>query len=243
MRHGESEWNKQNRFTGWTDVDLTPHGIAEAREAGELLKKEGFHFDIAHTSFLIRAEHTLHIVLEEMGLTIPVKRSWRLNERHYGALQGLNKSETTKKYGVDVVLEWRRSWDIRPPALSKKDTRWPGSDPKYKGLAKDDLPRTESLEDCTHRAVQYWYEHIVPELQANKSVLVVASGNTFRGLIKMLDRISNEEITQLNIPTGVPLVYELDEKNSFWPIRHYYLGSASDIAAREAAVKHQTDAR
>lgn len=211
LRHGESVWNKENRFTGWTDVDLSEKGIAEAHEAGQLLKKNGFTFDLAFTSVLLRANKTLDIVLKEMNLeNIPVEKSWRLNERHYGALQGLNKAETAAKYGDEQVHKWRRSYDICPPALTKDDQRY-----------REGEPLTECLKDTVERFLPYWQESIVPEIKAGKKIIIAAHGNSLRALVKYLDNISDEEIPNLNIPTGVPLVYELDE--DLKPIRHYYL--------------------
>ncbi|MBU0686234.1 MAG: 2,3-diphosphoglycerate-dependent phosphoglycerate mutase [Candidatus Margulisbacteria bacterium] len=223
LRHGESIWNKENIFTGWTDVDLSAKGVEEARAAGKILKKDDYTFDIAYCSVLIRAIHTLKIVLKEMGLeSLPVEYSWRLNERHYGALQGLNKAETAKKYGEEQVFKWRRSFAIRPPALTETDERYPGHDPKYKDLTKDELPLTESLKDSIARFMPYWHAVIVPAIQSGKKVFISAHGNSLRALIKQLDNISDEEIPNLNLPTGIPLIYELDE--SLKPIRHYYLG-------------------
>lgn len=239
IRHGESTWNKENRFTGWTDVDLSEKGISEAHEAGKLLKKEGYTFDLVFTSVLKRAIGTMDIVLEEMGLqNLPVKKSWRLNERHYGALQGLNKAETAEKYGEEQVKVWRRSYDVQPPALTKDDERYPGKDPIYKDLSESDLPLTECLKDTVERFLPYWEKKIAPEVRSGKNVLIVAHGNSLRALVKYLDNISDEEITGLNIPTGVPLVYELDE--NLKPIRHYYLGDQDKIAAAAAAVANQS---
>lgn len=228
IRHGESTWNKENRFTGWTDVDLSEKGLEEAHKAGQILKKEGFKFDLVFTSVLIRAIKTMDIVLEEMDFeNLPVRKSWRLNERHYGALQGLNKAETAEKYGQEQVKIWRRSYDIKPPALTKDDERYPGRDSIYKDLlAKDemsekDLPLTECLKDTVDRFLPYWNEEIAPEVKNGKKVLIVAHGNSLRALVKYLDNISDAEIIELNIPTGVPLVYELDE--NLKPLKHYYL--------------------
>lgn len=238
LRHGESTWNKENRFTGWTDVELSEKGVAEAHEAGKLLKKEGFNFDLVFTSVLKRANKTMEFVLEEMGLqNLPVKKSWRLNERHYGALQGLNKSETAAKYGEDQVKIWRRSYDIQPPALTKDDERYPGKDPMYKDLNENELPLTECLKDTVERFLPYWEKEIAPEVKVGKNVLIVAHGNSLRALVKYLDNISDDEITGLNIPTGVPLVYELDE--NLKPVKHYYLGDEKSIAAAAAAVANQ----
>ncbi|EIJ42641.1 phosphoglycerate mutase, BPG-dependent, family 1 [Beggiatoa alba B18LD] len=232
LRHGESVWNKENRFTGWTDVDLSPKGLEEATQAGQLLKKEGFTFDIAYTSVLKRAIRTLWITLDQMDLMwIPVYRNWRLNERHYGALQGLNKTETAQKHGEDMVKIWRRSYDIPPPALEKTDARYAGNDPRYKALSEAELPLTESLKETVARFVPYWEETIVPTIKSGKQVIIVAHGNSIRSLIKYLDNVSETDIVNLNIPTAIPLVYELDENCK--PIKHYYLG---DQAAVEAAV-------
>ena len=233
LRHGESVWNKENRFTGWMDVDLSQKGMEEAKKAGEILKKEGYTFDVAFTSVLKRAIRTLWVVLDEMDLMwIPVYRSWRLNERHYGALQGLNKTETAQKYGEEQVQIWRRSYDICPPALNKKDKRYPGCDPRYKDLEEKDLPLTESLELTIKRFLPYWQETIVPGLKKSKKVLIAAHGNSLRALVKHLDKISDHNIVQLNIPTGIPLVYELDK--NFKSIKSYYLGNPEEI---EKAVK------
>jgi 2,3-bisphosphoglycerate-dependent phosphoglycerate mutase len=238
LRHGESLWNKENRFTGWTDVDLSEKGIAEAREGGKLLKKEGYVFDMAFTSVLKRAIRTLWLTMDEMDLMwIPVERSWRLNERHYGALQGLNKSEMAAKYGEEQVHIWRRSYDICPPALEKTDSRYPGHDPRYKSLSAKDLPLTESLDLTVKRFLPYWQEAITPCLKEGKRVLIAAHGNSLRALVKHLDNIPEEDIVRLNIPTGVPLVYELDEKLK--PVRHYYLGDQAAIEKAMQAVANQ----
>lgn len=221
LRHGESTWNMENRFTGWTDVDLSEKGVAEAHESGRLLKEGGYHFDIAFSSVLKRATRTMDIVFEEMGEKPEIFRDWHLNERHYGALQGLNKAETAEKFGEAQVHIWRRSYDTQPPALTKDDPRYPGNDPLYKGLSEEELPLTECLKDTVERFVPYYEKEIVPQLMAGKNILIVAHGNSLRALIKYLDKISDEEIVDLNIPTGVPLVYELDEELK--PIRHYYL--------------------
>lgn len=224
IRHGQSEWNKENRFTGWTDVDLSGQGVEEARQAGEILRKEGYVFDIAFTSVLKRAIATLWIVLEETDfMWIPVYKSWRLNERHYGALQGLNKAEMAQKFGEKQVHIWRRSYDVPPPSLEKNDERYPGSDPRYKDLNQQDIPVTESLKDTIVRVLPYWHETIEPAIRAGKRVIVVAHGNSLRGLVKYLDNISDDEIPALEIPTGKSLVYELDD--DLKPIRHYYLES------------------
>ncbi|MDR2175065.1 MAG: 2,3-diphosphoglycerate-dependent phosphoglycerate mutase [Synergistaceae bacterium] len=238
IRHGESAWNKENRFTGWTDVPLSDKGTAEAREAGKLLKKEGFTFDLAFTSVLKRAIKTLWLTLEEMDLMwIPVTHSWRLNERHYGALQGLNKAETAAKYGDDQVKIWRRSYDVRPPLLDKNDDRHPGRDPRYASLAPSELPDGECLADTVARAVPYWEGTIVPEIRAGRKVVIAAHGNSLRALVKYLDDISEKDILELNIPTGVPLLYELGADMK--PLGHRYLGDQEAIAAAQAAVANQ----
>ncbi len=242
LRHGESVWNKENLFTGWTDVDLSEQGRGEARRAGELLKAEGFAFDVAFTSVLKRAIRTLWSVLDELDLMwIPVEHSWRLNERHYGALQGLNKAQTAAKYGDEQVLIWRRSYDIPPPALEESDPRFPGTDPRYRDLSGAELPRTECLKDTVARFLPYWHESIVPAIRAGKRVIIAAHGNSLRALVKYLDEISDEEIVGLNIPTGVPLVYELDDRLN--PIRNYYLGDPEEVARAAAAVASQGKAR
>jgi len=238
LRHGESKWNKENQFTGWTDVGLTEKGEQEAIEAGKLLKKEGYDFDIAFTSVLQKATKTLDLVLEEMGLSnIPINRTWRLNERHYGALQGLNKEETAKKYGEEQVLSWRRSYNVKPPALTKDDERYPGKDPLYKNLKEGELPLTESLKDTEMRVLPYWQEEIAPAIKSDRKVLISAHGNSLRALVRYLDNISPEEIPKLNIPTGAPLIYELDE--NLKPIKHYYLGNQEKIKEAEKAVAKQ----
>lgn len=232
IRHGESEWNKENRFTGWTDVELSQKGREEARQAGQLLKNQGYSFDKAYTSVLKRANHTLDGVLLELGETdIPVTRSWKLNERHYGALQGLNKAETAAKYGDEQVHEWRRSWDVRPPLLDSDDKRNPVLDPLYKGVPADELPLGESLKDTVRRVVPFFESDIVPEIKAGKNVVIAAHGNSLRALVKFLDHISDDDIAGLDIPTGVPLVYELDDDMN--PLRHYYLGDPDVIRARK----------
>lgn len=242
LRHGESIWNKENRFTGWTDVDLSEKGKEEAKKAGEVLKAEGYTFDIAYTSVLKRAIRTLWIVLDEMDLMwIPVIRNWRLNERHYGALQGLNKAETAKQYGEEQVKIWRRSYDIQPPALEKSDPRYPGHDPRYKELSESELPLTECLKDTVARFVPYWKNTIAPMVKSGKKVLVTAHGNSLRALVKYLDNIPDDEIVELNIPTGIPLVYELDE--NLKPIKHYYLGNPEEIEKAAAAVAAQGKAK
>jgi 2,3-bisphosphoglycerate-dependent phosphoglycerate mutase len=223
LRHGESVWNAENRFTGWTDVGLSEKGSLEAVKAGRLLAQKGFVFDAAFTSVLKRAIKTLWIVLEEMDLMwIPVRHNWRLNERHYGALQGLNKAETAEKHGAEQVRLWRRSYDTAPPALDPGDARWPGRDPRYAGLAPDEVPRTESLKDTIARFLPYWHETIAPAVAAGERVLIAAHGNSLRGLVKHLDNIPDAEIPGVEIPTGVPLVYELDDKD-LRPLRKYYL--------------------
>lgn len=236
LRHGESTWNKENRFTGWTDVDLSEKGREEAKAAGQLLKKEGFRFDVAFTSTLKRAIRTQWIVCDEMDLLwIPVHKSWRLNERHYGALQGLNKAETAAKYGDEQVHIWRRSYDVLPPLLELSDDRHPTKDPRYQG--EKDLPAGESLKTTVDRMLPYWTSEIAPEVRKGKSVLVAAHGNSLRALVKHLDKMSEEAIMGLNIPTGVPLVYELNEQLE--PIKHYYLGDQAAIEAAAAAVAKQ----
>lgn len=222
VRHGQSEWNLENRFTGWTDVELTEQGMKEAKEAGIALREQGFHFDLAYTSVLKRAEHTLDLILKEMGEeNIEIKSNWRLNERHYGALQGLNKDETKEKYGAEQVLLWRRSTDARPPELDVTDPRYPGNDPKYKDLTEDELPKTENLIDTIKRVTQYWNSDIEKSLKEGKNVIIVAHGNSLRGLMKYLDNISDEDIIKLEIQTGNPICYELDD--NLKPIRHYYV--------------------
>ena len=229
LRHGQSTWNKENRFTGWTDVDLTEQGEREAREAGTILKQEGYTFDVAFTSVLKRAIRTLWIMLDQMDLMwLPVVNSWRLNERHYGALQGLNKAEMAQKYGEEQVRIWRRSYEIRPPELETADARYPGNDPRYQNLNPRDIPVAECLKDTVDRFMPYWHESIVPQLKMRKKILISAHGNSLRALVKYLDHISDEDITQLNIPTGVPLIYELDD--DLKPLKHYYLGDADKIA-------------
>ncbi len=242
LRHGESTWNKENRFTGWTDVDLSEKGLHEAKQAGQTLKAEGFKFDLAYTSVLKRAIRTLWFVMDEMDLMwIPVIRNWRLNERHYGALQGLNKAETAKKYGDDQVKIWRRSYDIPPPALEKEDERYPGFDLRYKDLTDSELPLTECLKDTVARFVPYWENTIAPSVKAGRKVLITAHGNSLRALVKYLDHIPENEIVELNIPTGIPLVYELDE--NLKTIKSYYLGDQDEIAKAAAAVANQGKAK
>lgn len=242
LRHGQSAWNLENRFTGWTDVDLTEQGQAEARQAGRLMTEAGFAFDIAYTSRLTRAISTLWLALKEMNLCwLPVKKDWRLNERHYGALQGFNKAEMAEKVGEAQVKLWRRSYDVPPPALEVSDERHPRHDRRYDDLTDDQLPLTECLKDTVERALPCWNEEIVPAIRSGKSVLVVAHGNSLRALVKYLDAMTDEEIIDLNIPTGTPLVYELDENMK--PLRHYYLGDAEAIAAAQEAVAAQGKAR
>ncbi len=239
LRHGESVWNRENRFTGWTDVDLSPQGVEEARAAGRLLKDAGWAFDLAHTSLLKRAIRTLNLLLEELDqLWLPVRKDWRLNERHYGALQGLNKAETAAKFGEAQVLVWRRSYATPPPALDAGDERYEARDPRYRGMA---VPKTECLKDTVARVLPYWEEAIAPEVRAGKRVLIAAHGNSLRALIKHLDGVSDQDIVGMNVPTGVPLVYELD--GALRPLRHYYLGDAADIERRVAAVSAQGKAK
>jgi 2,3-bisphosphoglycerate-dependent phosphoglycerate mutase len=238
VRHGESDWNRQNRFTGWTDVDLSDKGREEALAGGRVLKAEGYTFDVAYTSVLKRAIRTLWIVLDEMDLMwIPVHRSWRLNERHYGALQGLNKSETAAKFGEDQVKIWRRSYDIRPPALEPSDERYPGHDPRYRDLTPAELPLTECLKDTVERFLPYWHGTVAPAVREGRRVLIAAHGNSLRALVKYLDNVSDGEIVGLNIPTGMPLVYELDD--ALRPLRSYYLGDPEKVKAAMEAVAAQ----
>ncbi len=238
LRHGESVFNKENRFTGWTDVDLSTKGLEEARNCGRLLQKERFVFDFAFTSVLKRAIRTLWITLDEMDqMWIPINHSWRLNERHYGALQGLNKAETAAKYGEKQILIWRRSYDTQPPALTLDDTRYPGLDPRYQNLTKRNIPLTECLKDTVERFLPYWSETIVPMVQSGRRVIIAAHGNSLRALIKHLDNISNQDVLELNIPTGIPLVYELDD--NLKPIQHYYLGDQAEIEKAMQAVANQ----
>jgi 2,3-bisphosphoglycerate-dependent phosphoglycerate mutase len=242
LRHGESTWNRENRFTGWTDVDLSPKGIDEAASAGRTLRERGFGFDVAYTSVLKRAIRTLWLALDELDLMwIPVHRSWRLNERHYGALQGLDKAETAVKFGEEQVRLWRRSYDIRPPALEPSDERHPGRDPRYRKLAPEELPLTECLKDTVARFLPYWHETIAPAVRAGERVLIVAHGNSLRALVKYLDQIGDRAIVGLNIPTGIPLVYELAD--DLKPIRSYYLGDAEAVAKATQAVADQGKAR
>jgi len=242
LRHGESTWNKENRFTGWTDVDLSERGVQEAKEAAKLLKEGGYTFDIAYTSVLKRGIRTLWIVLDEMDLMwIPVYRSWRLNERHYGALQGFFKSEMAKEVGEEQVLIWRRSYDTPPPALKTSDPRYPGNEAKYGDLTADELPLTECLKDTVARVLPYWHEVISPTIKSGKKVLISAHGNSLRALVKYLDNMSDEEVVALNIPTGIPLIYELDD--DLKPITHYYLGDQEEIQKAIEAVASQGKAQ
>lgn len=238
LRHGESVWNKENRFTGWIDVDLSEKGVAEAREAGKILKKEGYIFDVTFTSVLKRAIRTLWLTLDEMDLMwIPVFNSWRLNERHYGALQGLLKPDVLKKFGEEQFKIWRRSYDVPPPPLDKNDKQNPANDPRYADVKPNEIPLTESLELTEKRFLPYWQDTIIPVLKSGKRVLIAAHGNSLRALVKHLDKIPDSEIPHLNIPTGVPLVYELDDNLS--PIKHYYLGDQTEIQKAMSAVKNQ----
>jgi 2,3-bisphosphoglycerate-dependent phosphoglycerate mutase len=242
LRHGESDWNRENRFTGWTDVDLSTAGIAEAHEAARLLAADGFTFDVAYTSVLKRAIRTLWIVLDDLDLMwLPIHGSWRLNERHYGALQGLNKPETAREYGDEQVRIWRRSYDVPPPPLQPSDPRFPGRDRRYADLTDAELPRTESLKDTVARFLPYWHGEIAPEVRNGRRVLIAAHGNSLRALVKYLDGVSDEEIVGLNIPTGVPLVYELDEE--LRPMSHRFLGDPERIQAAMAAVAAQGSSR
>ncbi|OAT24283.1 2,3-diphosphoglycerate-dependent phosphoglycerate mutase [Proteus myxofaciens] len=242
VRHGESVWNKENRFTGWTDVELSEKGRHEAQEAGKLLKAEGFTFDYAYTSVLKRAIHTLWNILDEVDQQwLPVEKNWKLNERHYGALQGLNKAETAEKYGDEQVKQWRRGFAVTPPELTKDDERFPGKDPRYASLTPAELPLTESLALTIERVTPYWEEVIKPRVASGEKVIVAAHGNSLRALVKYLDNMSEDEILELNIPTAVPLVYEFDENMK--PIKRYYLGNADEIAAKAAAVANQGKAK
>jgi 2,3-bisphosphoglycerate-dependent phosphoglycerate mutase len=238
LRHGESIWNKENLFTGWTDVDLSNQGMLEAEQAGEMLKAEGYSFDVAFSSVLKRAIRTLWITLDELDLMwIPVNHSWRLNERHYGALQGLNKAQTAAKFGDEQVLIWRRSYDVPPPPLDESDPRNPGNDPRYRELSRSEPPLTECLKDTVARFLPYWHQTIVPAIQSGKKVIITAHGNSLRAVVKHLDHISDQDIVGLNIPTGAPLVYELDDQ--LRPLRNYYLGDPDAIARAAAAVANQ----
>lgn len=239
LRHGESSWNKENRFTGWKDVDLSEKGVHEAHQAGIVLKENHFEFDKAYTSVLKRAIRTLWIALDELDqMWIPVERSWRLNERHYGALQGLNKQETVLKHGAEQVHKWRRGFAIQPPAMEKSDERYVGHDTRYKDLAESDLPLTESLKDTIDRLTPYWENVITKDIREGKKLIISAHGNSLRAIVKILDSISDEDIMDLNIPTGIPLVYELDEQLK--PVKHYYLGDQDEIEKAISSVKSQT---
>lgn len=242
LRHGESIWNKENLFTGWTDVDVSEKGRQEAQEAGQILKGQGYSFDVAYTSVLKRAIRTLWMALDEMDLMwIPVIRDWRLNERHYGALQGLNKAQTAAKYGEQQVKIWRRSYDVRPPALEENDPRYPGHDPRYKSLSKNQLPLTECLKDTVARFLPCWNEIIAPDVRSGRRVLITAHGNSLRALIKYLDNVSDAVIPELNVPTGMPLVYELD--SDLKPLNRYYLGDPEKVKAAMEAVAKQGKAK
>lgn len=242
VRHGESVWNKENRFTGWTDVDLSEKGVEEARKAGRLLKENGYTFDVAFTSVLKRAINTLHIILEEMDLLwIPEYKDWRLNERHYGALQGLNKAEMAEKYGEEQVKIWRRSYDVPPPPLERTDPRYPGFDPRYRDLKPEQIPLSESLKDTVARVLPCWHEVIAPTIKQGKRVIISAHGNSLRALVKYLDNISDQDIVELNIPTGIPLVYELDSELK--PVNRYYLGDPEEIRRAIEAVAAQGKAK
>lgn len=242
VRHGESEWNKSNQFTGWTDVGLTEQGVKEAHLGAKLLKEKGYTFDVAYTSVLKRAIKTLWIVLEDLDLMwIPVIRNWRLNERHYGALQGLNKSQTAEKHGAEQVLIWRRSYDIPPPSLEDTDERHPGKDKRYSSLTKDELPSAECLKDTVERFLPFWESDIKPAILSGKKVIVSAHGNSLRALVKYLDNVSEKDIVGLNIPTGIPLVYELDA--NLKPIKHYYLADEETVKAAQQAVANQANVK
>ena len=242
LRHGESDWNRENRFTGWTDVDLSAKGVEEANESGRQLKKNGYVFDVAYTSVLKRAIKTLNIALEVMDqLWLPVYKSWRLNERHYGALQGLNKAETAEKHGIEQTNIWRRSYDVPPPALESTDPRFPGADPRYKLLTKDQLPLTECLKDTVARVLPFWHETIAPSIKSGQKVLIAAHGNSIRAMVKYLDNIAEDTIVGLNIPTGLPLVYELDA--NLKPIKNYYLGDPEKVKQAIESVANQGKAK
>lgn len=242
IRHGESIWNMENRFTGWTDVDLSPKGIEEATKAGELFKAEGYQFDIAYTSVLTRAIRTLDIILDQMNLKwIPVIKSWRLNERHYGAFQGMNKSEMAAQIGEEQVLIFRRSYDVPPPALTADDERYPGNDPRYKDLDPRILPFTECLKDTVERVIPFWNDEIVKSIKQGKKILIAAHGNSLRAMVKYLGNISNDEIVKLNIPTGIPLVYELND--NLTPIKNYYLGDPAEVEKAMSSVANQGKAK
>ena len=242
VRHGESTWNQENRFTGWTDVPLSQQGVEEAREGGGKLREQAMKFDVVHTSVLKRAIQTMNIVLSEIDQEyLPVHKHWRLNERHYGGLQGLNKSETAALHGEDQVLVWRRSYDIPPPDLEVSDERHPSHDSRYRGIPVDALPKTECLKDCVARVLPYWYDSVAPDILAGKQVLIVAHGNSLRGLVKHLDSMSDDDIIKLNIPTGIPLVYELNEQ--LQPTRHFYLADDEEVRRRIEAVANQGKAK
>jgi 2,3-bisphosphoglycerate-dependent phosphoglycerate mutase len=242
LRHGESTWNKKNLFTGWTDVELSEKGVEEAKEGGRVLKAQGYGFDVAYTSVLKRAIRTLWYVMDEMELMwIPVVRDWRLNERHYGALQGLNKAEMAEKFGEEQVMIWRRSYDIRPPALEEADARNPAKDPRYKELKKEQIPLTECLKDTVDRFLPCWHDAIAPAMRSGKRVLIAAHGNSLRALVKYLDNVPDDEIPGFNIPTGIPLVYELDD--DLKPLRHYYLGDPEKVQQAVQAVANQAKAK
>lgn len=238
LRHGESDWNRENRFTGWTDVDLSEKGVQEGIAAGKQMKQDGYVFDVVFTSVLKRAIKTMNLALEQMDLLwLPVYKSWRLNERHYGALQGLNKAETAEKHGMEQTNIWRRSYDIPPPPLTPDDERYPGHDPRYASLSSEELPLTECLKDTVERFLPYWHETIAPVVKSGQRVLIAAHGNSLRALVKYLDNVSDDEIVGLNIPTGIPLVYELDD--DLKPIRHFYLGDPEAIKKATEAVAGQ----
>jgi len=238
LRHGESIWNKENKFTGWTDVDLSDRGIKEAKKAGQILKKEGYVFDIAYTSVLKRGIRTLWIVLDEMDLMwIPIYNSWRLNERHYGALQGLHKDELAAEVGEEQVLLWRRGYDIQPPPLKTTDPRYPGEDPRYRNLTPDEIPVTESLKNTVERFLPYWHDTIAPSVKQGNKIIISAHGNSLRALVKYLDSLSDEEVVSLNIPTGIPLIYELND--DLKPITHYYIGDPEEVEKAMKEVENQ----
>lgn len=242
LRHGQSTWNLENRFTGWTDVDLSEVGVVEARAAGQLLAREGYDFDVVYTSVLKRAIRTAWLALEEMDrMWLPMLPDWRLNERHYGGLQGLNKAETARQYGDEQVKIWRRSYDVPPPPLTTDDPRYPGTDPRYRGLTAEQLPRTESLKETVDRVIPYWNETLAPAIRSGQRLLLAAHGNSLRALVKYLDRMSEQAVLELNIPTAIPLVYELD--GALQPIKHYYLGDPEAIARAAAAVAAQGKAK
>lgn len=237
LRHGESTWNKKNIFTGWTDVDLSKKGIEEAKQAGRILRNKGYTFDVAFTSVLIRATRTLDLTLKEMDLKVPIYKSWRLNERHYGDLQGFNKAKMAKKVGFEQVHKWRRSYNVRPPAIKENDERNPRKDPLYKNLKQSELPLTECLKDTVARVLPYWKKEIIPVLKKGKRVIISAHGNSLRALVKYIDNIPDKDIPNLNIPTGIPLVYELNKKLK--PVRHYYLGDAKKVKNAIKATANQ----